>query len=227
MTLNDKMTALRAPFPADDIRWRAGPTNADKTRAMALPYITARAVMDRLDQIIGPMSWADQYECWPDGAVKAGIGIRLDDGEWVWKFDAAGATGVEAPKGSVSGAFKRAAVKWGIARYLYSLPKSWASCEAHGQSVRLSETPTLPAWALPSSTTSTTSAHATRNRQPAKTTEPATDEADPSQADVYTLANQVLSAKVSAEQVRAILATANETGAWGTAYDTLEGLIPA
>jgi hypothetical protein len=77
----DQIDALRAPFPGEEIHWRAGATNGEGTRALALAYIDARAVMDRLDEVVGPMNWADTYDVWKDGAVKAGIGIRNE--EWV------------------------------------------------------------------------------------------------------------------------------------------------
>jgi len=76
----DQIAALRAPFPAEDVHWRAGATNKEATKALALAYIDARAVMDGFDEGVGPMNWADTYDVWKDGAVKAGIGIR-NEGE--------------------------------------------------------------------------------------------------------------------------------------------------
>ncbi|MCP5002531.1 MAG: hypothetical protein GY941_01065, partial [Planctomycetes bacterium] len=58
------------------------------------------------------------------------ISIKIGD-EWVTKSDGAGDTKVEAEKGSISDAFKRAAVKWGIGRYLYSLDAVWCPCETY------------------------------------------------------------------------------------------------
>jgi hypothetical protein len=82
--------------------------------------------------------------------VKAGIGIRdADTGEWIWKYDGADDTEFQATKGGLSDAFKRAAVKWGVGRYLYHLPAVWVACRQRGGSVVLEETPQLPAWALP------------------------------------------------------------------------------
>lgn len=147
MLTQDQIAALRAPFPAEEIHWRAGATNKEGNRALALAYIDARAVMDRLDEVIGPTGWADTYEEWKAGAVKAGIGICNE--EWVWKYDGADDTNFEATKGGFSDAFKRAAVKWGIGRYLYQLPRVWVSCRKTGNTVKLLETPSLPDWALP------------------------------------------------------------------------------
>jgi len=123
-----------APFEPGDIEFRAGSTNGDKTKALALAYITSRAVMDRLDQVVGPENWRDQYRAGPSGGVLCGISIRIND-EWVCKYDGAENTAFEAVKGGLSDAFKRAAVKWGIGRYLYSLPAVWVSCQVKGKSV--------------------------------------------------------------------------------------------
>ncbi|MDE2106143.1 MAG: DNA repair protein Rad52, partial [Patescibacteria group bacterium] len=139
---------LAAPFPPQDIDWRPGSTNKDKTKAMALAYLNARAVMDRLDEVCGPQNWKDTYVPGPQGGVVCRLSIRVDD-EWVTKEDAAENSQVEAVKGGISDSLKRAAVKWGIGRYLYNLPSQWVPCEAYGNSVRLKDTPSLPNWTLP------------------------------------------------------------------------------
>jgi hypothetical protein len=43
--------ALFAPFPPGRVSWRVGSTTQDKKRGMALAYIDARDVMDRLDAV--------------------------------------------------------------------------------------------------------------------------------------------------------------------------------
>ena len=82
-----------------------------------LDYVDARYVMEALDRL-GPENWQDAYVDRDGGAVRCGIGI-LVDGEWVWKWDVGTTSDIEPEKGSYSEAFKRAAVKWGIARDLY------------------------------------------------------------------------------------------------------------
>lgn len=147
-THNTIFAQLAAPFDPSDLEWRAGATNKDKTKAMALAYITSRAVMDRLDEVISPENWRDEYLPGPDGGLICGLSIRVN-GEWVTKWDGAENTQFEEIKGGLSGAFKRAGVKWGIGRYLYSLPSTWVACEQRGSSVSLKTTPQLPKWALP------------------------------------------------------------------------------
>jgi len=146
--LKDLFARLSAPFQPQDIEWRAGATNSDKTKALALAYITSRAVMDRLDEVMGPENWCDYYKAGPDGGVMCGLALNIN-GTWITKWDGAENTDFEAVKGGLSDAFKRAGYKWGIGRYLYKLDSVWVPCEAHGKSISLKTTPTLPAWALP------------------------------------------------------------------------------
>ena len=118
-----------AEFPKEAISWRAQSLTRDGDKAMALAYIDARDVMDRLDSICGAGDWQDRYEFSGPRTI-CYLSIKID-GEWVTKADGAGDTAVEAEKGAISDAFKRAAVKWGIGRYLYALPAPWVPCETY------------------------------------------------------------------------------------------------
>ena len=62
---------LAAPFAPEDLEFRAGATTGDKTKALALAYITSRAVMNRLDDVVGPANWKDQYAPAPAVASSA------------------------------------------------------------------------------------------------------------------------------------------------------------
>ena len=132
---------LAAPFPKEKIHWRAQSIKKDGTAAMALAYLDARDVMDRLDAVCGPQGWqAEHYDCGGGKmACKIGIHSRIvdDEPQWVWKSDGAGETQIEAEKGAFSGALKRAGVMWGIGRYLYSLPAPWVPCETYERSGKL------------------------------------------------------------------------------------------
>ena len=125
------LSALKAPFPPDCISWRVGATNKDKSKGIALAYIDARDVMQRLDEVCGPENWQCDY---PHAGQKTvcRIGIRLN-GEWVWKANGAGDTDIEADKGALSDAFKRAGVLWGIGQYLYELDSPWVALEQKGR----------------------------------------------------------------------------------------------
>jgi hypothetical protein len=123
---------LRAPFPIEKISWRVGATNGDKTQGIALAYIDARDVMERLDDVCGIGNWQSEYPY--KGCCRIGIKI---DGEWVWKTNGAGETQVEADKGQYSDAFKRAGVLWGIGRYLYDTPNTWVELTPAGRSYKI------------------------------------------------------------------------------------------
>lgn len=113
---------LQAPFGKEDIEWRvqqAGSTNQAKLWAIVVPYITNRAIQQRLDDVCSIDGWRNEYTSTPnDKGTLCGISIRLN-GEWITKYDGAEDTDIEAVKGGLSSSMKRAAVQWGIGRYLY------------------------------------------------------------------------------------------------------------
>jgi len=119
---------LRAPFAPEEHQWRAQSVARDGRRAQALCYINARAVQARLDDVCGVAGWQSEFAETPSGRVIATIKIEFGD-RWISKSDGAGATAMEGEKGGLSDAFKRAAVMWGIGRYLYAMPATWAECE--------------------------------------------------------------------------------------------------
>ena len=136
---------LKRPFDEKVIHWRVGATNAKKnggvpSKGIALAYINARDVMKRLDDVCGD-DWQVDYPF--EGCCRIGIKI---DGEWVWRSNGAGETDVEGEKGRYSDAFKRAAVLWGVGRYLYYLPNVWCDVDKYK---KITQPPTLPKWALP------------------------------------------------------------------------------
>lgn len=150
---------LRIPFSAEQIRWRIGNKSKNKDKATALAYIDARDVMDRLDQVVGPENWQDDYIAEPPrtvrkkdkynnqyyneqicGRVMCKLSVRIGD-EWITKSDAAGETNVEGEKGGFSDAFKRAAVKFGIGRDLYSIESRYYPINQYG---KFEQTPQLP-----------------------------------------------------------------------------------
>jgi hypothetical protein len=143
-TLTD-IKKLLEPFPPEKVEWRIGSTTADKTKGIPLAYITSRDVMDRLDEVVGPENWQNDYPVIGSTTVcRIGIKIRRTGGgelsymeEWVWKSDGAGVTDVEAEKGQLSDSFKRCAVHWGIGRYLYDIKVGWVDIVPAGRSYKL------------------------------------------------------------------------------------------
>jgi hypothetical protein len=133
----DILAKLAAPFPPEVISWRVGSTTANKERGMALAYIDARDVQDRLDAVCGCM-WQVRHP-WSGGSKLAcEIGIKIAD-EWIWRGDGAGDSDVEAEKGAFSDSFKRAAVRWGIGRYLYDMDSPWVALKPAGRSYAIAD----------------------------------------------------------------------------------------
>ena len=137
---------LTDPFPAQDIEWKPGATTRDKSKGLAMAYITARAVQDRLDEVFGPGNWKNEFRAGPEGGVLCRIYFKNDDGEWVWREDGADNTDVEAVKGGLSNAMKRAGAALGIGRYLYEMPSQWVPLNDKG---RFAEVPRIPAKYVP------------------------------------------------------------------------------
>lgn len=111
----DLFTALAAPFEPGEVKQLP-------KGGMKFDYITARTAMNRLDTVLGPENWWDEYVPL-ENSVICKLTIRLPDGSTVTKADAGGYAGMsdtgDDDKSGYSDAFKRAAAKFGVARYLY------------------------------------------------------------------------------------------------------------
>lgn len=150
--------ALRDSFEADEIEWRVQQSGEKNGRVWAacVPYVTNRAIQTRLDEVAGAGNWRNEFMPGPGGGVLCGLSIRVS-GEWVTKWDGAENTGVEGVKGGLSSAMKRAAVQWGIGRYLYGLEETFAHVheggrfrgKTRGGKAFRWDPPALPAAALP------------------------------------------------------------------------------
>lgn len=143
--LASDLPRLADPFTPDAIEWKPGAVTRDKSKGLAMAYISSRAVQDRLDTVCGPADWRNEFREGPGGGVLCGLSVYVEraDGtaEWVTKWDGADNTDVEAVKGGLSGSMKRAAVQWGIGRYLYGLPAQWVRLDERG---RFAEAPRVP-----------------------------------------------------------------------------------
>ncbi|MHC5539000.1 Rad52/Rad22 family DNA repair protein, partial [Singulisphaera rosea] len=111
----DLFAALAAPFDSSEVKLRS-------QSGRQLSYITARTVMNRLDDVLGPENWWDRYVP-GENSVLCELTIRLPDGSTLTKSDAGGYAGMadsgDDDKSGYSDSFKRTAVKFGVARYLY------------------------------------------------------------------------------------------------------------
>ncbi len=98
-----------------------------------VPYVDARTVLDRLDKVVGPEGWHDSYEVLADQerALKDERGERRERVvEVKCRLTVLGVSKEDVGEGdslkaAFSDALKRAAVKFGVGRYLYRLEKQW------------------------------------------------------------------------------------------------------
>lgn len=102
------------PLPC---KWRI--QSAKNGWAICVPYIDSRDVQARLDEVCGAHNWQSKHKD-VGGSLYCEIGIRID-GEWIWKSDVGTKSNIESEKGAASDSFKRAAVQWGIGRFLYQM----------------------------------------------------------------------------------------------------------
>jgi len=166
MTESELRFALCEPFPADVIGWKA--QSVKNNRALAVAYIDARDVMRRLDDVLGPLNWTDDYTALPDGSIMCRLSVRVPGGDWVTKCDVGGASDQpdagDRLKAAFSDALKRAAVKLGVGRYIYQMPSFWVDYDAAKK--QIVTPPAVPAAFLP-------------RAKPAKAAEPAKPAAAP------------------------------------------------
>lgn len=114
------------PLKADEVECRIG-TCSEKGVSLLL-FKDARADMKLLDESVGAANWDCEYsEIGGRLYCTVGIYCMLVDGSmhWVYKQDVGTESNMEAEKGQASDAFKRACVKWGIGRELYTAPFIW------------------------------------------------------------------------------------------------------
>jgi Rad52/22 family double-strand break repair protein len=121
MVSNQELLArLYAKFAPEEVKTR--PLTKDKNEKRVVHYVTARTVMNRLDDVLGPDGWWDRYEPMSQSVI-CHLTIRLPDGTTITKCDAGGYAGMadagDDDKSGFSDGFKRAAVKFGVGRYLY------------------------------------------------------------------------------------------------------------
>jgi hypothetical protein len=134
--------ALRKPFEAVDLEWRAMFTKDGDQGPLILvaPYVNRPALINRLNQVCGIDGWQSDARV-SGGRVYVGVGVRVASPmmmhgvdiipgggrpEWVWRWDGTGMLKAEgdhfsessAGKGDFSNAFKRACEHFGIALYL-------------------------------------------------------------------------------------------------------------
>ncbi len=148
MTTQEISNQLTRPFSVKEVRFK--PLVVKGQRALASAYIDCRCVQERLDEVLGLHGWADDYSILDDGSVVCRLSVCINS-TWITRCDVGSPS--EQPdagdrlKAAFSDALKRAAVKFGVGRYLYRLPLQWQEYDPVKK--QFSKPPTLPAWALP------------------------------------------------------------------------------
>ena len=130
-TPEELRAGLSAPFSSSDIEWRVSATNAEKTKGLAVPYVTNRAIQNRLDDTVGIDGWYNDFRPWKNGSAQlCGISIFFPQLEQcLTKWDGADDSEFESVKGGLSDSMKRAAVEWSIGRYLYGMTQVWVTVQ--------------------------------------------------------------------------------------------------
>jgi len=154
---------LREPFDPRVVQWVVTATAGGKDghrRGLLAAYADPRAYMDRLNDLLTPSGWTQEYstEIIPSCPRKVrdkqvtsakllvicrltifGLGAHSGTGEG-WADDENALTSADAQ------AFKRAGVPFGLGRYFYDLPQTWVDLDERDRPRWL---PDLPDWALP------------------------------------------------------------------------------
>jgi hypothetical protein len=67
--------ALLEPFAPEEVKWK--PQLVRGNRAMAIAYVDARVVQDRLDEVLGVDGWQDECTLLNDGSVVCKLQLRI------------------------------------------------------------------------------------------------------------------------------------------------------
>lgn len=113
---------LQVPMP---FKWRVQSFSKQKPQATCVAYIDARDVMDRLDKCC-THGWERLHSEFK-GHLYCGISIVMPDGSKLTRWDCGVESNTDAEKGEASDSFKRAAVNWGIGRFLYDMGMQYVS----------------------------------------------------------------------------------------------------
>ena len=55
---------LSEPFSHEDVEWKIQTVSKDKSRGLAVAYVTARAIQNRLDAVVGAQNWKPVFRQW-------------------------------------------------------------------------------------------------------------------------------------------------------------------
>ena len=158
------LRALGQPFDSPVVKWVVKATaegKEGKRRGLVAAYADPRAYSDRLNQLLSPLGWTQEYSMHvvqdfqrKNGGKETCISakVMVICRVTIFGLNTHSGTGEEwadndnALTSADAQAFKRACCCFGLGRYLYSLPQVWVELDEFKRPLRL---PDLPAWALP------------------------------------------------------------------------------
>ena len=82
--IQELTAALAEPFEPREVKYK--PQMVKNNRCLAMAYIDARLIQDRLDDVIGVENWEDGYKILADGSVMCRLSVKLGD-QWISKTD--------------------------------------------------------------------------------------------------------------------------------------------
>lgn len=97
--------------------------NGEKDKLSLLLYQNARTAADAFDEEFGQFGWKCDYKAVGDKVYGCIAVYDEEKKDWIEKWDTGEESNISADKGQASDILKRAAVKWGYGRELYSAPK--------------------------------------------------------------------------------------------------------
>ena len=127
MVNSKQLDSLNTTIP---FHWREANRSKNGKSAQCLAYLDARDVMDLLDRVCGKAGWQDDYFVLQDrlyGKISIEVEHKHQGSIWISKCDVGTESNTEKEKGNASDAFKRAAVHWGIGRFLYRMDRVWVN----------------------------------------------------------------------------------------------------
>ncbi len=134
-------TSLALSFPISEIEFKIDTISKDRRRALVRPVLPARAVIDRLDAVLGASGWSDSYETHPSGQAKCKLSVlgvsKEDVSERATNW-----------KDALNESLIRSASKFGIGRSLERVNAVWVDYDE--STAQILETPMLPDWAVAS-----------------------------------------------------------------------------
>lgn len=126
------LDALKKEIP---YKWKPQWQNKAKDKWQCVAYIDARDVQDILDSVCWTHWQSEFYEV--KGKLFCKIWIKIEN-EWVWRSDTWFLENEHIDDGTeskweASDTFKRAAVQWGIGRFLYSKKIQWITNDEYNK----------------------------------------------------------------------------------------------